>query len=85
LLISVLSVPLAYVCGTFTPTVFRFCGIHYEKLGSQDLLCLAFALMYIAGYIGMAISAIWCLIDAILRYVHTHQPNHPNWKDLRLR
>jgi hypothetical protein len=74
LFISMLLVPLAVVGMKFTPIVFRVLHIDNGKPpGPMDLVGLAFALLWIAGYIGMAVASIWCLADAIVLYFRSHR------------
>ena len=72
LIVSVLLVPLGYAGGKVTPSLFRLFGIPYSELGPEDLLVLVSALMWVAGYIGMAVASIWCLTDAIILFARSH-------------
>jgi len=72
LFISALLVPLSHACGELAPSVFKSIGIAYEKGGPQDLLAIAFALLWFAGYIGMTVGVIWCLTDAFISYFRSH-------------
>ena len=44
------------------------------------------AVVMLVGLFFTVLSLVWCLgsvIAAILSYLHRHQPEHPNWSDLR--
>jgi hypothetical protein len=64
-------------CAELTPLIFSLFHIHYEKLGIQDVTCLAFLFLVALGVFCLGVSCvacIWHLIGAILSYVHTRQP-----------
>jgi len=59
--------------------------LHHEKFGDDDLLAIFFFIIGVTGGFVCVISGLWIVIAAILNYVHTHQPKHPNWSDLKLK
>lgn len=83
LFVSVGMVVLSYTGLALTPTIFHFFHIPYEKLGFQDVTCIAFILLIIIGAFCCVLASIcclWCLISAIFSY--THAKNDGNqWHD----
>ena len=76
LFISLGMIVLGFIGLISTPTLFHFLHIHYEKLGLQDVTCMAFILLIFTGAFCCMASAIYCLwrlIAAILSYVRAKQ------------
>jgi hypothetical protein len=73
---SVGTIALSYTGLALTPALFRFFHIPYEKLGFQDVTCIAFIMLIIIGAfccILAAICCLWHLIAAIVSYVRAKQ------------
>jgi hypothetical protein len=71
---SIGMIALSYTGLALTPTLFHFFHIPYEKLGFQDVTCIAFILLIIIGAfccILAAICCLWRLIAAIFSYVRS--------------
>ena len=85
LFISAGVAALGYAGTQMVPVVMRHFHIACENYnGLGEMIC--FIALMVVGLIFSLLSLLWCLgslIAAILRYVHKHQPEHPNWSDLK--
>jgi hypothetical protein len=73
LLISIVLVPLGNTGTKVTPFLFRMLHIPYTEFGPLDLVDLALALWVIVGWLGMSVSAIWCLADAAVLHIRSNR------------
>jgi len=78
LFISLGMIALGFVGATLVPALSHLLHIPYNKLGLQDVTCIAFILLMLAGAFCCLVSSIcclWHLIAAFFYYVRSKQ-NH---------
>ncbi|MEI7534038.1 MAG: hypothetical protein WCK57_06665 [Verrucomicrobiae bacterium] len=73
ILIFIEMIAVGFLGTKLTPKVFNLFDIHYEKLGFQDLISVAFALLALVGEVCLIGCCFWYLIAAILSYVRAKQ------------
>jgi len=71
--ISTEMIALGFLGSKLTPIIFHVFHIRYEKLGSQDLISLAFGVLVFVGAACLIYCCLWYLIAAILSSVRAKQ------------
>ena len=82
LCVSVGVTAFGFACTLVYPVVMP--GLPGTYSGFLPGIC--FMVLILVGLLCSLLSLLWCvgsLIVAILRYVHKHQPKHPNWSDFK--
>jgi hypothetical protein len=72
LFISLGLILLGYVGSVATRPVFQLFHIHYDKLGAQDLVTVAFLFLELVGLVATTASFIWCLVSVVIFFRSRH-------------
>ena len=70
---SIEMIAVGFLGTKLTPKIFQLFRIPYEKLGLQDLISMAFALLVFVGGACCIVCCLWCLIASILSCFRANQ------------